>query len=111
MDKRKCSAGANLGRDGRRQIGAQYQITPADLEAIRVPSLIVRGSETHPMFHAISATLAATIPHAQLLELQGSGHVTYAEMPEEIATAVELFASSSVFSTQRFETACRKPAW
>jgi pimeloyl-ACP methyl ester carboxylesterase len=75
----------------------QYQITPVDLEAIRVPSLIMRGSESHPMFHAITSTLAATIPHAQLLELQGSGHVTYAEKPQEFATAVESFVSSSIF--------------
>jgi 3-oxoadipate enol-lactonase len=72
----------------------QYQITSIDLAEIRVPSLIVRGSESHPMFRAIAATLAEHIPHAKLLELQGSGHVTYAERPVEFAIAVESFASS-----------------
>jgi pimeloyl-ACP methyl ester carboxylesterase len=80
----------------------QYQITTADLEAMYVPSLIMRGSESHPMFHAITSTLAATMPYAQLLELQGSGHVTYAEKPEEFATAVELFASRSAFKSPAF---------
>jgi pimeloyl-ACP methyl ester carboxylesterase len=89
----------------------QYHITTADLEAIRVPSLILRGSESHPMFQAITSTLAATMPYAQLLELQDSGHVTYAEKPEEFATAVELFASSSAFKSLAFETICSKPPW
>jgi pimeloyl-ACP methyl ester carboxylesterase len=75
----------------------QYQITSTDLAEIRVPSLIVRGSESHPMLRTIAATLAEYIPHANLLELQGSGHVTYAEKPEEFATSVESFAHSLSF--------------
>jgi 3-oxoadipate enol-lactonase len=72
----------------------QYHIASADLTEIRVPSLMIRGSESHPMLRAIAGLLAETIAHAQLLELQGSGHVTYAEKPGEFATAVESFAGS-----------------
>jgi 3-oxoadipate enol-lactonase len=71
-----------------------YHIAPADLTEIRVPSLIVRGGESDLMLRAIAGTLAEKIPHAQLLELRGSGHVTYAEKPEEFATAVESFAGN-----------------
>jgi 3-oxoadipate enol-lactonase len=74
----------------------QYQITPADLRQIRVPSLIVRGSESHPMFRAIAGTLAENLPQATLVELRGSGHVTYAEKPAEFAGTVESFASSLI---------------
>jgi 3-oxoadipate enol-lactonase len=70
-----------------------YRITPADLAQMRVPSLIVRGSESHPMFRMIAGTLAENMPNATLLELHASGHVTYAEEPAEFASAVESFAS------------------
>ncbi len=71
-----------------------YPIAPADLTEIHVPSLIVRGGESDQMLRAIAGILAENIPHAQLLELQDSGHVTYAEKPVEFATAVESFAGS-----------------
>lgn len=74
-----------------------YHIAPADLAEMRVPSLIVRGSESLPMFRAIASILAEKIPHAQFRELQGSGHVTYAEKPVEFATAVESFAGNLAF--------------
>jgi pimeloyl-ACP methyl ester carboxylesterase len=41
---------------------------------------------------AIARKLAASIPDCRFLELQGSGHVTYAERPAEFAKAVESFA-------------------
>jgi 3-oxoadipate enol-lactonase len=70
----------------------QYQISPADLTEIRVPSLIVHGSKSHPMFRTIAGILAEHIPGAQFVELQGSGHVTYVERPTEFAATVGLFA-------------------
>ncbi len=69
-----------------------YQIAPADLAQIRVPCLIIRGSESDPVFRAIAGILAENLPAARLVELQGSGHVTYAEKPEEFARAIMSFA-------------------
>lgn len=71
-----------------------YQISPADLTQIRVPCLIVRGSESLPMFREVTDVLAKNIPGAHLVELEGSGHVTYAEKPEAFAAAVLSFAST-----------------
>jgi 3-oxoadipate enol-lactonase len=70
----------------------QYQISPADLAEIRVPSLILRGSKSHPTFRAIAGILAENIPGAQFVELEGSGHVTYVERPTEFAAAVDAVA-------------------
>jgi 3-oxoadipate enol-lactonase len=70
----------------------QYRISPADLAEIRVPSLILCGSESHPVFREIAGVLAENIPGAQLVEFEGSGHVTYAERPAEFAAAVDAFA-------------------
>jgi 3-oxoadipate enol-lactonase len=76
-------------------IGAPaYQITPADLVQIRVPTLVLRGDESHPMFRAVTDVLAAHIPDARLVELAHSGHVTYAEQPEAFAAAVLAFTGT-----------------
>ena len=69
-----------------------YQISPADLARIRVPCLIVRGEESAPALRAIAGILADAIPGARLVELAGSGHVTYFEKPAEFAAAVAAFA-------------------
>ncbi len=74
--------------------GPTYQITPADLALFRVPTLILRGDESHPMFRAVTDVLAAHIPGARLVELAHSGHVTYAEQPEVFAAAVLAFADA-----------------
>lgn len=71
-----------------------YQITPADLTQIHVPCLVMRGTESDPALMAIASILAEYIPGARLVELQGSGHVTYFEKPEEFAAAVEAFANT-----------------
>jgi pimeloyl-ACP methyl ester carboxylesterase len=70
-----------------------YQIARADLAQVHVPCLVIRGSQSDPMLRAIAAILAESIPGARLVELPGSGHVTYAEKPAEFASAVESFAS------------------
>lgn len=68
-----------------------YRVSPADLAQIQTPCLIVRGSDTLPVLTHISTILAEHIPHAQLAELQDSGHVTHFEKPAEFAAAVMTF--------------------
>jgi pimeloyl-ACP methyl ester carboxylesterase len=69
-----------------------YQVSRADLAEIRVPCLVVRGDESDPALRAIASTLAHGIPGARLVELEGSGHVTYFEKPLEFAGSVESIA-------------------
>lgn len=71
-----------------------YQVSPDDLARIAVPCLIMRGSESIPLFRSVADMLARHIPGARLVELEGSGHVTYAEKPEEFAAAVMEFAGT-----------------
>jgi len=73
-----------------------YQVTPEDLARIDRPCLVISGAESLPVLRNIAATLAAAIPGARRLELQGSGHVTYYEKPAEFAAAVASFAESVV---------------
>jgi pimeloyl-ACP methyl ester carboxylesterase len=87
----------NLYRDNVAMLFAGLQasgdpVTIDDLARIRVASLVLSGSISHPGLRAIARKLAASIPDCRFLELQGSGHVTYAERPAEFAKAVESFA-------------------
>lgn len=50
--------------------------------------LVIHGDISHPMFRAVARVLADGVPNAQLRQLAGSGHVTYAEQPEQYARAV-----------------------
>jgi pimeloyl-ACP methyl ester carboxylesterase len=71
-----------------------YQITPADLALIRVPTVVMSGDESHPMLRAVAGVLADNIPGARLIALTHSGHVTYAEQPAAFADAVLTFAGA-----------------
>ena len=65
-----------------------YQITPEDLKGLATPSAIVTGDESHPVFRRVARVIAEAMPNATLVEMQGVGHVTYAEAPEEFAAVV-----------------------
>ena len=68
-----------------------YEITPADLEKFEVPTSIVTGAESHLLFRRVAHVLAEHIPAAELVELAGSGHVTYVERAADFARNVEDF--------------------
>lgn len=60
----------------------------ADLAGIRVPTLVVVGSEDVVTPPAAAAALAAGIPGAVLAEIPGAGHLTALERPEAVAALV-----------------------
>jgi 3-oxoadipate enol-lactonase len=68
-----------------------YEVTPSDLATMRTPCLIVRGTESLDVFQHVTATLSEGLPNCQLVELAGSGHVTYFEKPAEFEAAVRAF--------------------
>jgi 3-oxoadipate enol-lactonase len=67
--------------------------TSADLAAIALPALVLSGSESHPSFRSVAHHLAAALTDGRFVELEGSGHVTYAEVPNEFENAVRVFAA------------------
>ena len=68
-------------------------VTPADLSAAAVPTLVISGSTSHASFGSVAHRLAGALPDARYVELTGCGHVTYAEQPEAFANAVSVFAA------------------
>lgn len=73
--------------------GPPYQLGLKDVTGIAPPCLVIAGTESHPALRAIATTLARALPGARFVELAGSGHVTYAERPDEFARAVAAFAT------------------
>ena len=69
------------------------EATVAELAGVGVPALVIAGERSHPSLRAIAGKLAAALPDARLVELAGSGHVTYAERPDAFAGAVAAFAA------------------
>jgi pimeloyl-ACP methyl ester carboxylesterase len=70
-----------------------YQVGSDALARIEVPCLVVKGDQSNPALMRIAHRLATSIPTAELVELRGSGHVTYAEQPTAFANAVNRFAA------------------
>jgi pimeloyl-ACP methyl ester carboxylesterase len=68
-------------------------VGPADLATVTVPALVIAGTASHPSFRSIARRLAAALPDARFVELEGSGHVTYAERPDDFAHALSVFAA------------------
>lgn len=69
-----------------------YRITRDDIARIDVPTLVVAGTASHPALRTAAHTLSTWLPDARHLELD-CGHVTYAEQPQEFASAVAAFGA------------------
>ena len=67
----------------------------ADARAIKVPTLVLCGSEDTVTPPDDSRTLAATIENARYVELSGAGHASYIERPGAFTTAVREFLGTS----------------
>jgi pimeloyl-ACP methyl ester carboxylesterase len=65
-----------------------YAISPEDLEGISVRSTLISGSESHPVLRRVARVIAEKLPNGRFVEIEGVGHVTYAEAPDEFANLV-----------------------
>lgn len=86
--------------------GQPYLLATTHVATIALPCLVLAGTVSHPALRAIAATLARALPDARFVELDGSGHVTYAERPDPFARAVAAFAGE-VYSTVAAPVATR----
>jgi len=67
----------------------KFDVTP-ELANIRIPTLIIHGSEsTTPL--SLAKYMKEHIPNAELVIVEGAGHSTPKENPEEIWKAIERF--------------------
>jgi 3-oxoadipate enol-lactonase len=64
------------------------------LEEIRTPTLVAVGEHDKPDFRAIAERLARELPNAELVVIEGAGHLPPLERPEETAALVRSFLSA-----------------
>lgn len=89
--KARYRANAEIGFTDLRS--PSLESTPAELADIALPALVLSGSASHPSFRSVAHDLATALPDARFVELEGSGHVTYAEVPDDFENAVRVFAA------------------
>jgi 3-oxoadipate enol-lactonase len=91
-----------VGAEQRQSLGAgrrQWEATRAfdafdRLPEIRVPTLVLHGTEDRMVPSDNAVLLAKRIPDARLVLLEGAGHVFHSEQPEEADRAVLDFIGS-----------------
>ena len=71
----------------------QYLPSLEEFAAVRVPVRIIRGELSLAVFKEVAATVAASIPGAELVELEAATHATYHLQPDAFADAVRSFAT------------------
>jgi pimeloyl-ACP methyl ester carboxylesterase len=76
----RVAAAHTVIRETRTEEG--YRFAPDRFAALRVPTLLMAGSETAPELAAATATLAAALPGARVSTLAGQGHVAMSSAPE-----------------------------
>jgi 3-oxoadipate enol-lactonase len=73
-----------------------YAIAPETLSRVDIPCAIVSGTTSHPVLRRVAKMIADAMPQAMLVEIEGIGHVTYAEAPDEFARIVRQWSGVSV---------------
>lgn len=68
-----------------------WDLRPA-LKALQIPTLVVHGAEEAIPMDLVEDWVT-TMPHAELFEVPGAAHFTYAEQPELVWPRVERFLS------------------
>ena len=66
----------------------------ADLAPVRMPTLLIRGERTGPLFHETLDALARCLPHAQEAVIADAAHCVACDNPAEYRRAVLRFLSS-----------------
>jgi len=73
------------------QIEHDEPIGPIDLGAVTAPTLVAVGEHDKPDFRAIAERLARELPDAELVVIEGAGHLPPLERPDETAALVRRF--------------------
>lgn len=67
--------------------------TPAELAALRIPTLVLTGEHDMPDFTAAAAELVTVLPQAEPATIAGAGHLAPLETPDEFRDLVLGFLS------------------
>jgi pimeloyl-ACP methyl ester carboxylesterase len=80
-------------RECRAEDGWTYR--PGAFYAISAPTLLLAGSESHPVLKEATGLALAAIPGARVEVLEGHGHLAYRSDPAMVAAVIRDFVSGS----------------
>jgi pimeloyl-ACP methyl ester carboxylesterase len=78
------------------QTGRFTPIGPEELSQISAPTLILRGTDSHEYFRAISAAIANVIPYATLKDLPRAAHMFQMDNPAGFCEMVKQFCQNQL---------------
>jgi pimeloyl-ACP methyl ester carboxylesterase len=73
---------------------AAWSFGAAEAAKVTAPALVVRGAESHPLFHENVEILAGLLPNARIATLPGVNHLAPITHPGVLATAIAEFVSA-----------------
>ena len=68
--------------------GTPFEPSKEILQSIDIPTMVVRGGNSHPAMRRIAELLHASIPGAQLVTIEGGNHFLPSSHPAEIAALI-----------------------
>lgn len=68
--------------------GTPFEPTEETLQSIDIPTMVVRGGNSHPAMRRIAELLHASIPGARLVTIDGGSHFLPSSHPSEIGTLI-----------------------
>ena len=68
--------------------GTPFEPSKEILQSIDVPTMVVRGGNSHPAMRRIAELLHASIPRAHLVTIEGGNHFLPSSHPAEIAALI-----------------------
>jgi pimeloyl-ACP methyl ester carboxylesterase len=89
----KISANVSTAQERLVQDWALDDHSFAALRHVRVPTLILAGTEDEVLGLRNSVILSNTIPHAKLIEVQSGGHAMMYQYPKALADLIDTFIS------------------
>ena len=96
-----------LAGEGKEQIS--YEEMKAAVTSMRMPVLIVHGTDDRVVSYESSLRLQKRIPHAQLLTMEGVGHLPTGRYPVRINNAIKAFADSTYGRSEPSVAAATRP--
>lgn len=70
------------------RVEEQYRFQPSRFAGVRIPTLLLTGTESAPGLRRSTELLAAALPDARVRELPGQGHVAMLTAPEMLVAEV-----------------------
>ena len=74
----------------------KVRIDEAELAQVAVPTLLLWGDRDPFGGLAVARRTAASLPHAQLVELRGAGHLPWVAMPDRCAAELHAFLGAPI---------------